>query len=841
MKRRFRSVTTVVLTVLILLSVICIAPIQASALSTGDVVNWMSSKNGTTINDGGTQCVAAFNSYLRLFGFNNPIGMYPVSGAKDIFDYDAPSGWEKIWGSGNYRVGDVVIWDGSVGRGWGHVGMVYSTDNGVEIFDQNWVTKNVCGIHSLGSTGAIRGVFRPPLGDNNFPGEEDTSWNVPVWKTANAQLNTYNDWGTQESNRWIDAGDNCYIEKVYTNGFAHVMYPTSNGDRWAYAYASGFSLEKKLPIPTGSQTISDGQYHVTTVLDESKALDVFGAFTDEGTNIDIFSNLDDENQVFDINYIGDGCYTIINHHSGKALDCYDNGTTAGTNVQQWRYGGGDNQKWIIQETGDGESYYIISKSCGLYLDVQGGVANDGTNVHIYTPNQSNAQKWKFVTWGKSVGRTVSDGDYHISSMANRNYCLDVYGAYVDNGTNIQLYPNLSDSEQIFTVTYLGDGYYKIIVKKSGKSLDLSGAKCVKETNIQQWDYSDEDHKKWIIKPTPDGTAFNIISKKGGLCVDIYGGYIQEATNIQGYIANGTTAQQWRFVPWKGDDVEENISEGEYRIVTAVDESKALDVAGALTENRTNVQIYDNLNDAQQTFMIKQEEVGFYSIWNTNANKALDVYGDYCVPGTNVLIYDGNNKHNQQWMFKPTGDGFYKIISRSTGLTLDVYGGYSKDGTNVQAWTENETDGQKWKLRRVLKPDMVEITDVVVDHGEIKPIVSVSVDDKTLVENTDYTVSTCTENNKTYVKVVGIGDYCDSVSVEYTKPKFKIGDTNLDGIVSIRDVTAIQRHIAELEPFTEDQLALADTNGDGEINISDATHLQMYLAEYDVVLGKQPIA
>ena len=67
---------------------------------------------------------------------------------------------------------------------------------------------------------------------------------------------------------------------------------------------------------------------------------------------------------------------------------------------------------------------------------------------------------------------------------------------------------------------------------------------------------------------------------------------------------------------------------------------------------------------------------------------------------------------------------------------------------------------------------------------------------------------------------------------------RIGDTNLDGKVNVRDVTAIQRHVAELETFNEEQLAVTDTNGDGEINISDATHLQMYLAEYDVVLGKQ---
>lgn len=67
----------------------------------------------------------------------------------------------------------------------------------------------------------------------------------------------------------------------------------------------------------------------------------------------------------------------------------------------------------------------------------------------------------------------------------------------------------------------------------------------------------------------------------------------------------------------------------------------------------------------------------------------------------------------------------------------------------------------------------------------------------------------------------------------------IADTNLDGKITISDVTAIQRHLAELQVFNNEQLALADTNGDGEINIADATHLQKYLAEFDeIILGKQ---
>lgn len=70
----------------------------------------------------------------------------------------------------------------------------------------------------------------------------------------------------------------------------------------------------------------------------------------------------------------------------------------------------------------------------------------------------------------------------------------------------------------------------------------------------------------------------------------------------------------------------------------------------------------------------------------------------------------------------------------------------------------------------------------------------------------------------------------------------IGDTNLDGRINVHDVTAIQRHIADLEKIDDEQLDVADANGDGEINISDATHLQKYLAEFDgIVLGKQPTA
>jgi len=98
-----------------------------------------------------------------------------------------------------------------------------------------------------------------------------------------------------------------------------------------------------------------------------------------------------------------------------------------------------------------------------------------------------------------------------------------------------------------------------------------------------------------------------------------------------------------------------------------------------------------------------------------------------------------------------------------------------------------------------------------------------------------------DNNGIYF--VSIGDeaddfYADNSDFMLISSEYEIGDVNLDGKIDVRDVTAIQRHLADRGFFTDEQLAAADTDGDGKVDISDATHLQMYLAEYDVVLGKR---
>ena len=98
---------------------------------------------------------------------------------------------------------------------------------------------------------------------------------------------------------------------------------------------------------------------------------------------------------------------------------------------------------------------------------------------------------------------------------------------------------------------------------------------------------------------------------------------------------------------------------------------------------------------------------------------------------------------------------------------------------------------------------------------------------------------CYHSGSIYVHADG---YTAVQDVVIQSKSIMIGDANGDGKVNVCDVTAIQRHVAEVELLTGACLFNADVNGDGEVTIDDATHLLRYLAEFDgIVLGKQPTA
>ena len=177
--------------------------------------------------------------------------------------------------------------------------------------------------------------------------------------------------------------------------------------------AQMFKFEKVEPIEDGKKTIPNGVYQIQSGLNLNFVLDVYGASSWNGANVQLFRNCYTSNQKFAISYTGDGYYEIRPIHSGRALDIANSGVTNGTNVQQYGVNNSDFQRWIIKDVGNGY-YNIISKYNELYLDVADGLPKNESNIQLCqgTPNNK-AQMFKFISAGTKRGIDVSQWQGNI--------------------------------------------------------------------------------------------------------------------------------------------------------------------------------------------------------------------------------------------------------------------------------------------------------------------------------------------------------------------------------------------------------------------------------------------
>lgn len=60
----------------------------------------------------------------------------------------------------------------------------------------------------------------------------------------------------------------------------------------------------------------------------------------------------------------------------------------------------------------------------------------------------------------------------------------------------------------------------------------------------------------------------------------------------------------------------------------------------------------------------------------------------------------------------------------------------------------------------------------------------------------------------------------------------MGDVNLDGRITVRDATAIQRFIAGTKELSEGQIFASDVNDDMRVNVKDVTAIQKHIAGID---------
>lgn len=101
---------------------------------------------------------------------------------------------------------------------------------------------------------------------------------------------------------------------------------------------------------------SDGYYKLYSPwYDETKCLDIESNPTQNGSNVDVYDDVDGDYILFKIVSNNDGTYRIISKWSNnqKVLDICGPSTAATANIQIWEYMGVDQQKWYFEPVSNG--------------------------------------------------------------------------------------------------------------------------------------------------------------------------------------------------------------------------------------------------------------------------------------------------------------------------------------------------------------------------------------------------------------------------------------------------------------------------------------------------------
>ena len=117
-------------------------------------------------------------------------------------------------------------------------------------------------------------------------------------------------------------------------------------------------------------------------------------------------------------------------HSNKCVDNYDFDTTPGALVRLWDCSGNTAQQFDLNYLGN-NYYRVINKNTGTCLDNANGSTANNANVGLVPCNGTTAQQWGLIDRG--------NGWFSLRNVAG-NMCLDNYEWNTANGARISLWP-----------------------------------------------------------------------------------------------------------------------------------------------------------------------------------------------------------------------------------------------------------------------------------------------------------------------------------------------------------------------------------------------------------------
>lgn len=348
-----------------------------------------------------------------------------------------------------------------------------------------------------------------------------------------------------------------YVAGMKVSGFYH--YNADMNDDKKFTSTDLSQLRTKLnsmkPTITDSYTvfnIPNGWYEIAPLANESMRLDVDGAREGNEVNIKLYNSNGNVAQRFYVNNVGNGYFTLRTGCNGY-VDLKFGQTSNGSNI--WQYekeaANGKCQKFrAIRRNNDAGVFIEPLAKEGIAVACANNSAAAQTNVVVWTRENNNYQKWRFIqTSAAPVPVNVDNGLYSIQPQCAPNSELTVLNASKDHSTPVVIYSKNSQnhkqkSHQKWQVTKLNNGYYKITAENSGLALNNHNGSNANGNPITLWDYSGFCQEFRFLDA---GNGYYIIQPKNvNGVLDVSGGDSANNTRIQLFQYNGSAAQKWKL-------------------------------------------------------------------------------------------------------------------------------------------------------------------------------------------------------------------------------------------------------------------------------------------------------
>lgn len=512
-----------------------------------------------------------------------------------------------------------------------------------------------------------------------------------------------------------------------------------------------------------------------------------------------------------------GYYHSLNNFVENFNLGYTIHTAAKLYTENCYYDGGAYKGSVVNDdyTSNGSSISDLSKAQCAYTD-SGSVA-----VNCYNSNNLKNVKSKACSW-----RPSSNYAYKAFSAADaKTYCASYSGAQ-------------SSALNMNYATFQKPG--------------VPSAGYVQVPN---------NDPAYIAANFTEGSAYMIKNVNSGLYMEVQDGKAANGANVQQWGAEASTAHNtWRFF---------SAGDGYYYIVSALDDgaSYVLDIAGAKSDNGTNVGLYQYKASDNQKFMLTENSDGSYKIRTKVSGEAsaIEAKDASATSGANIQEWEINGANCQNWMLEPVSNPgvvmdtsvVYSFQNVNSTLVMDVYDGTMKDNTNVQQWGANDCDSQKWVLksfgsgnyyyiRSLQDPSYVLCAESTVNGGNID-IVTYSTKNSAMLfkftKNLDgsYSIMTRASMDTCLVEVADASkssganvrqwepnaNDCQKWNVVTETTTTATAQTTTTTAVTADTITETTKSTATTTTMTN-PIVKGDVNFDGKISIADAVVLQKYL-------------